>query len=128
MTAREKGSLTPLHSAAASGHKDTVRLLLERGADATATENTGQMPQGLAAMSWHDDTAECFSMRVRDMTPGDRRGEKLPVIRSLPATSTPGGTDRDLPSAPWFSRLFLRFIPRWLVLAGTREVMSSLVG
>ncbi len=49
---------TPLHLAAEGGHLDTVRELLERGADPTAEDKQGLSPLHLAAKGGHTDVVK----------------------------------------------------------------------
>ena len=44
---------TPLHEASDNGHSDTVKMLLDAGADLSLTEEYGQTPLHLAAMNGH---------------------------------------------------------------------------
>jgi ankyrin repeat protein len=46
---------TPLHLAAAFGRKDAVELLLDHGADPSATDGDGRTPAELAAARGHQD-------------------------------------------------------------------------
>jgi ankyrin repeat protein len=55
---RSEGSFTALHSAAASGDRDLVHLLLERGADAALADVQGRRPAELAETSGAKDVAE----------------------------------------------------------------------
>jgi ankyrin repeat protein len=55
---RGEGSFTALHSAAASGDQDLVRLLLEHGADATLADLQGRRPADLAETAGATDVAD----------------------------------------------------------------------
>ncbi|MCC6695719.1 MAG: ankyrin repeat domain-containing protein [Candidatus Hydrogenedentes bacterium] len=46
---------TPLHSAAGYGNADVVKMLLERGADPTATNDFGQTPLDIAKLGKKSD-------------------------------------------------------------------------
>jgi ankyrin repeat protein len=46
---------TPLHLAAAFGHKDAVELLLDHGADPSVRDREGRTPAELAAARGHED-------------------------------------------------------------------------
>ena len=50
--------LTPLHLAAANGHKQVVELLLASGCNADAKESTGRTPLHSAAFRGQQDVAE----------------------------------------------------------------------
>ena len=51
--AEQTGQWTPLHSAAAGGHRELVTLLLARGADRTRRSASGATPRDLAAERGH---------------------------------------------------------------------------
>jgi len=53
---------TALHWAAQNGHKDTVALLLENGADVNAIDNYGQTPFHISAR-WEPEVAEFLRQR-----------------------------------------------------------------
>jgi ankyrin repeat protein len=48
---------TPLHQAAAIGHEETVRMLVELGGDVHAQATDGRTPLHLAASRGHAETA-----------------------------------------------------------------------
>ena len=52
---RNEARETPLHAAADGGHADVVRLLLARGADAHAVEESGQTPLDYAVALGNGD-------------------------------------------------------------------------
>lgn len=52
------GNTTPLGHAVWAGHADTVRLLIERGADVNAKTNDGVSVLAFATMQKHKDLAE----------------------------------------------------------------------
>ncbi|KLU86656.1 hypothetical protein MAPG_05668 [Magnaporthiopsis poae ATCC 64411] len=70
-----KNGQTPLHLAAANGRKDTVRLLLNRGASMAAKERASRMPLHLAAANGHEDVTRLLLEAGADMAA--RRKTKL---------------------------------------------------
>jgi ankyrin repeat protein len=56
--ARSHGGFTALHDAAQNGDLAIVELLLERGADPTATDERGRTPRALATEAGHPDIAD----------------------------------------------------------------------
>ena len=59
MSAQDKTHSTPLHLAAHSGSPDTVRLLIEHGADATVFDGSGRTPLHLASSLVSETPARC---------------------------------------------------------------------
>ena len=58
VSARDNDGSTPLHWAAAMGHRDVVTLLLARGADVNAKDNRSATPLHWAIARDHKDVAE----------------------------------------------------------------------
>jgi ankyrin repeat protein len=56
VSSKDEDGKTPLHWAAANGHKDVVEFLLENKADTRAKDNDGDTPYDLA--TFHKDEAE----------------------------------------------------------------------
>ena len=71
-----KGSdgMTPLHVAAAMGQKDTVQLLLAKGADVNAKSNDGETPLQVAAITNSKDVAELLLDKGADIDAKDAHG------------------------------------------------------
>ncbi|KAA0170630.1 hypothetical protein FNF28_01392 [Cafeteria roenbergensis] len=59
--------VTALIVAAEHGHKDTVELLLDRGADLEATDDDGSTALVFAASGGHKDTVELLLDRGADL-------------------------------------------------------------
>lgn len=59
---RKKSEKTALHVAATFGHASTVRILLDHGADANATDDQGKTPLCFAVRMNH---AECVRLLVK---------------------------------------------------------------
>ena len=51
---------TPLHEAASSGHKESVKILLDVVQDITPWNKFGQTPQSLAQMFGHTSICKLF--------------------------------------------------------------------
>ena len=71
-----KGSdgMTPLHVAAALGQKDTVQLLLAKGADVNAKSNDGETPLQVAAITNSKDVAELLLAKGASIDTKDAHG------------------------------------------------------
>ncbi len=68
---KDDGGETPLHLAAANGHKDVVELLLASKAEANAKDNAGVTPLYLAACEGHKDVAELLVASKADVNAND---------------------------------------------------------
>jgi ankyrin repeat protein len=71
-----KGSdgMTPLHVAAALGQKDTVLVLLAKGADVNAKSNDGETPLHVAAITNNKDVAELLLAKGTGIDAKDAHG------------------------------------------------------
>ena len=59
VNAKGRSNVTPLHAAAAGGHKEIVGLLIAKGADVNAKDKTrGETPLHYAAINGHKELAE----------------------------------------------------------------------
>jgi ankyrin repeat protein len=58
VNAKDDGGQTPLHGAAAEGHKDVVELLVANKAEINAETNLGATPLALAARYEHSEVME----------------------------------------------------------------------
>ena len=58
MKAGDDENRTPLHDAAINGHLDTVKYLVEQGADKEARDDQNRTPLHLAADNGHLDTVK----------------------------------------------------------------------
>lgn len=67
--------LTPLMGAAAQGHVDAARLLIEKGADVHATDSKGRAALTMAAGSGHADIVELLVDKGADVDGKDKGGE-----------------------------------------------------
>ncbi|KAJ5438537.1 uncharacterized protein N7458_009535 [Penicillium daleae] len=57
---------TPLSSAAERGHLQSVRLLLDRGADPKSADVNGRQPLSWAAQNGHTQVVDCLLEKTRD--------------------------------------------------------------
>jgi ankyrin repeat protein len=100
---RDASGATPLHYAAMNGHRQVVRLLIERGADVNSTDNQfGATPAGwaieyLREMGAHlaielDDFA--YAIRLGDARWVSRFLKRFPALRN--ARDTEGKPFQDL--------------------------------
>jgi ankyrin repeat protein len=71
---RDNFGMTPLHWAAAGGHRNTVELLLANRADVNAQDNAGETPLHLAAKG-HKDVAELLLANRANVNAQDNAGE-----------------------------------------------------
>jgi ankyrin repeat protein len=67
--------LTPMSIAASRGHIDTVRLLLEHGADLSATDDNGSTPLTWAAEKGHENIARLLLENGADVDAKDNYGQ-----------------------------------------------------
>ena len=52
--------ITPLHAAAFAGRMETLRILLDKGADLTARTGEGETPRDLVAQEWNTDLQQTY--------------------------------------------------------------------
>lgn len=73
---KDENGFTPLHLAAANGHRDMVDLLLTTKADVNAKDNSGSTPlhQAAAAQGEHSDIVEVLLARKANVDAADRQG------------------------------------------------------
>ncbi len=87
----------PLHYAAQAGTVEAVRLLLARGADPTAENETGERPRDLAARGGHDRVVEVLDQaeaaRPRGPSFEDEPEDFDPHVVTL--RGSPGGLSED---------------------------------
>jgi len=65
---------TPLCLASEGGHEALVRLVIDRGADVSASDEAGQAPLHLALQEGHEATAQLLISRGADLTAASKRG------------------------------------------------------
>jgi ankyrin repeat protein len=94
-SARDEDGFSPLHLAAANGHKGVVEFLLMNKADVKAKDNAGSTPlhQAAAAEGQRTDLVEILLAHDADVNAADKRGltplhyatlaNNLEVIKSL---------------------------------------------
>ena len=58
LSARQESGATALHIAAAAGHSDIVRLLIEHGADRSIEDRNGNTAAATAQLAGHGEIAE----------------------------------------------------------------------
>jgi ankyrin repeat protein len=61
VNARQQGNTSPLHETAHAGLVDLTRLLLDLGADPTATDDQGRTPADIARQRGHTEVLELLS-------------------------------------------------------------------
>ncbi len=76
---KDGNGATPLHLAAARGHKDVAELLLAHGADVSAKNNVGDTPLELAAAKDHADVVELLLANNADVNAKNNYGQ-TPLI------------------------------------------------
>ena len=74
VNANNLGGETPLHFAAAYGHKEIAELLIAEGADVNAQRDNGETPLDLATIDNPKDTAETADLLRKH---GGKTGEEL---------------------------------------------------
>jgi ankyrin repeat protein len=67
--------MTPLHQAAARGHKEVVELLIAKGADVNAKAENGVAPLHVAAGAGHKEIAELLIAKGADVDTRTGSGE-----------------------------------------------------
>ena len=72
---RDDAGWTPLHSAAVSGQKNVVELLLANKADVNAKNSDGKQPLHLAAESGHEPVAVLLLANGAEVNSRDSRGD-----------------------------------------------------
>ena len=58
------GGLKPLHIACSKNNEDIVRILIEKGANVNATDNSGKTPLHIAASSSHELSINIASLLI----------------------------------------------------------------
>ena len=71
---KDRSGKTPLHSAAAKGHKNVADLLLAKGADVNAKDNAGLTPLHCAAANEHKNVAELLLAKGADVNAKSKNG------------------------------------------------------
>ncbi|KAF2135963.1 uncharacterized protein K452DRAFT_322730 [Aplosporella prunicola CBS 121167] len=66
--------MTPLNSAANNGHLETVKLLLEKGADLSVSNNDGWTPLNSAADSGHLEIVKFLLEKGADLSVSSNDG------------------------------------------------------
>uniref|UniRef100_A0A672JKQ9 Serine/threonine-protein phosphatase 6 regulatory ankyrin repeat subunit C-like n=1 Tax=Salarias fasciatus TaxID=181472 RepID=A0A672JKQ9_SALFA len=74
VNAKDQGSLTPLHRAAASRNERAVELLLKEKAEVNARDKFGHTPLHMAAANWATGCAEALLPHVSSLDVADRSG------------------------------------------------------
>lgn len=75
VNARDRNGNTPLHEAAANGKVETLKLLIEAGADLNARDDTGMTPLHAAAMWDRRETIDALIDAGADMEAVDDFGD-----------------------------------------------------
>lgn len=75
VNAKNQDGQTPLHWAAARGHKDVAELLVRSGADVNAKDNYGNSPLHFAARAGCTDVAELLLGEGADINAEDKTGK-----------------------------------------------------
>ena len=74
LEAKANDGRTPLHAAALTGHVDTARLFLEKGADIHARDEEGRTPLHRAALQGHREMVAFLLARGADRAARDKQG------------------------------------------------------
>lgn len=71
--------VTPLHWAAAQGHSEIVKILIQKGVDVNANQFRGRTPLHMAVRSGHTDTARMLIQKGAALNVQDDRGGATPL-------------------------------------------------
>ena len=86
----------PLHDAAMNGYTETVRLLLEHGADINCTDNSGYRPLHYAAMNGNTETVRLLLDRGADKETETNRSHQRTALQIAASARGAVRQDHDL--------------------------------